>query len=179
MHFLVSLLALVVSLGNAAVPSLLGGRQEAAGNANTADLIAQCAPYPFTIHQFTTLSGSDIASPEISFFFTNDNGIDVTKGVVGPPVFCSVTLPNNADVMDDDAVWSCEVRFIFAVMPLQWKLTTATPFQKGTGFRFDTKSVLTLSQSMVCDALWTGCVLSLPLPGSTLTPFCSEHRSGL
>jgi hypothetical protein len=65
------------------------------------------------------------------------------------------------------------------VMPLQWKLTTATPFQKGTGFRFDTKSVLTLFQRMLCDALSPGCVLSLPLPGSTLTPFCSEHRSEL
>jgi hypothetical protein len=128
MHFLVSLLALVVSLCNTAVASLLGGRQEAAGNSNTADLIAQCAPYPFTIHQFTTFSGSETASPEISFFFTNGNGIDVTEGVASPPVFCSVTLPNDADVMNDYAVWSCEVRFIFTMIPLQWKLTTATPF---------------------------------------------------
>jgi hypothetical protein len=125
MHFPTLLLA-ITSVCSIAVASPIQGRQEAAGNSSIAHLIAQCAPYPFIIHQFTTFSGSDTASPEISFFFTNDNGADVTGGVVGAPVFCSVTLPKYSNVMSDYAVWSCEVRFVFTIKLVAVKLTTAT-----------------------------------------------------
>jgi hypothetical protein len=119
MHFPVSLLA-IVSLCSIAVAGPLKGRQEVTGNSSTANLIAQCAPSPFAIHQFTTFSGSDTASPEISFFFTNDNGVDVTGEVVGAPVFCSVTLPADSNIMSDYAVWSCEVRLVFITNALMW-----------------------------------------------------------
>jgi hypothetical protein len=110
MHFPILLLA-IASLCSVAAASPLQGRQEAPGNSSTADLIAQCAPYPFLIHQFTTFSGSDTAPPQISFFFTNENGVDVNGGVGGDPVFCSVTLPKYSDIMSNYAVWSCQVRY--------------------------------------------------------------------
>jgi len=111
MHFRILSLA-TVSLCSIAVASPLKDRQVAAGNSGINELIAQCAPYPFLIQQFTTFSGSDVSPPQISFFFTNENGLDADGAAGGPntPILCSVTLPMYSDVMSDYAVWSCEVR---------------------------------------------------------------------
>jgi hypothetical protein len=110
MHFQILSLA-TVSLCSIAVASPLKDRQVAPGNSSTDELIAQCAPSPFLIQQFTTFSGSDVSPPQISFFFTNENGLDADGVADGPnsPVLCSVTLPMYSDVMSDYAVWSCEV----------------------------------------------------------------------
>jgi hypothetical protein len=110
MHFPVLLLA-IVSLCSIAATSPLQGRQVAPGNSSIADLIAQCAPYSFDIHQFTTFSGSDTAPPQISFFFTNENDVDVNGAAGNTAVFCSVTLPMYENIMSDYTVWSCQVRF--------------------------------------------------------------------
>lgn len=101
-----------VSLCSIAIASPLKDGQVAAGNSSTNELIAQCAPYPFLIQQFTTFSGSDVSPPQISFFFANENGLDANGagGEQKAPFLCSVTLPMHSDVMSDYAVWSCEVR---------------------------------------------------------------------
>jgi hypothetical protein len=110
MHLRVLFVA-IVSLCSTVAASPVQGRKVASGNSSIADLIAQCAPYSFIIHQFTTFSGSDTAPPQISFFFTNENGVDVNGGVGSASIFCSVTLPKYSDVMSDYQVWSCQVRF--------------------------------------------------------------------
>ena len=110
MHFPVLFFA-AFSICSIATAHLHQGRQVASTNSSTDNLIAQCAPNPFTVHQFTTFSGSDTAPPQISFFFTNENGVDVNEGAAGDTIFCSVTLPNDDSVMSDDAVWSCQVGF--------------------------------------------------------------------
>jgi hypothetical protein len=58
------------------------------------------------------------------------------------------------------------------------ELTTAT-FQNGTGFKFDTNSVLTLSQSMICDSLWPGCVFILSFYRFHSNSVFAELRFGL
>jgi hypothetical protein len=110
MHF--RILSLVtVSLSSITIASPLTDRQVAPGNSSINELIAKCAPYPFLIQQFTTFSGSDVSPPQISFFFTNENGLDADRAAGGQnaPILCSVTLPMYSDVMSDYAVWSCEV----------------------------------------------------------------------
>jgi len=157
MHFPVLFLASVF-LQSIAAAGPVRGRQLAPGNSTLDDLIAQCAPYPFLIQQFTTFSGSDTSPPQISFFFTNENGVDVdgTESGPGAPFFCSVTLPMYSKVMSDFAVWSCEARR-FQIGSFRMTLT-GNNVQNGTGFKFDTNSVLWFSQSMICDALWQGSV---------------------
>jgi hypothetical protein len=161
MHLPVLFVA-IISLCSTATASPVQGRQVAPGNSSTANLIAQCAPYSFIIHQFTTFSGSDTAPPQISFFFTNENGVDVNGGLSSASIFCSVTLPKNSDVMSDYQVWSCQVRF-----PFKDLLCNGTDIDCPERNRFDTNSVLTVSQSMICDALWPGSVsvsaLSTPI----------------
>ena|SRR2546423_4412077 len=99
----------VSSLFSIAIASQFRGRQVGPGNSSTNDLIAQCAPEPFLVRQFTTFNGSDTSAPQISFFFENGNGVDINKGESGATIFCSVTLPMFSDIMSDYAVWSCEV----------------------------------------------------------------------
>ena len=110
MHFRILSFA-TISLSSIAIASPLKDRQVAPGNSSINELVAQCAPYPFLIQQFTTFSGSDVSPPQISFFFTNENGLDADRAAGGQnaPILCSVTLPMYSDVMSDYAVWSCEV----------------------------------------------------------------------
>jgi hypothetical protein len=110
MHFQILSFA-TVSLYSIVTASPLKDRQVAPGNSSTNELIAQCAPYPFLIQQFTTFSGSDVSPPQISFFLANENGLDANAaaGEQKAPFLCSVTLPMYSDVMSDYAVWSCEV----------------------------------------------------------------------
>jgi hypothetical protein len=110
MHFRILSFA-TVYLSTIGIASPLKGRQVPPGNSSTNELIAQCAPYPFLIQQFTTFSGSDVSPPQISFFFANENGLDADGAAGGQnaPILCSVTLPMYSDVMSDYAVWSCEV----------------------------------------------------------------------
>ena len=112
MHFAILFLA-SISLYTIAAANPLQSRQPAPGNSSINDLIAQCAPDPFVIRQFTTFSGSDTSPPQISFFFANENGVDIGEGVSSASIFCSVTLPMYSDIMSDYAVWSCEVRGSF------------------------------------------------------------------
>lgn len=107
-----TLLPPCVFLCSIAVASPLQARQVATGNPNIINLISQCAPSPFLIRQFTTFSGTDNSQPQISFFFTNENGADADGAITGPgaPFYCSVTLPMDSDIMSDNKVWSCQVR---------------------------------------------------------------------
>lgn len=124
-------------------------RQAPVDNSTTSTfaLIAECAPVPFEVSQFSTFTGSASEQPYVAFFLESVN----VESATGVTTQCRADFPYNASVTGG-GFYGCHVS-------LTWvgNLSELTVSElDGTMFQYTDDLVLTVAQSIVCNAIYEG-----------------------